>query len=303
MHRLNHAYVAFSILTLASMLTAAEPIEPSGPVEIISGEFAFTEGPAWNPSSKSLYFSDIPNASIHQLTESKKIEIFTSDSKHTNGMVVAADGRLLACQMDGQVVSYNPQTRDATVIAGAYDGKRFNAPNDLVIDSVGGIYFTDPLFRAPTPLPQTVQAVYYVTPAGKVTRVTDDIAAPNGIGLSPDDKSLYVIPSQQAEMLVYDVQAAGQLGDGRTLCTLAQPEGETKTGGDGMAVDVQGNLYITTHLGVQIFSPTGEARGLVKFPEQPANVTFGGSELKTMYVTARTGLYQVEMPISGLASN
>src|SRR5690606_38510569 len=122
------------------------------------------------------------------------------------------------------------------------------------------------------------------------------LAAPNGVALSPDGKRLYVIPTQQAEMLVYEVRAAGDLGEAQVLCTLRQPEGKSGTGGDGMAVDEQGNLYITSQLGVQIFTPGGEFRGLIETPEQPANVTFGGRDFKTLYITARTGLYRAEMP-------
>lgn len=145
--------------------------------------------------------------------------------------------------------------------------------------------------------------MYYITAAGEVARVTDDIAAPNGIALSPDGSKLYVAPSGQAEMLVYNVDGPGKLSGGQTLCSLKQPEGKNNTGGDGMTVDVQGNLYFTTNLGVEIFSPEGKHRGLVVFPEQPANVTFAGSDRKTMYVTARTGLYRVRMPIAGLKPN
>jgi len=121
--------------------------------------------------------------------------------------------------------------------------------------------------------------------------------------LSPDGKQLYVAPSRQAEMLVYDVDGPGKLSGGRTLCRLKQPEGKDDTGGDGMAVDVEGNLYFTTNLGVEIFSSDGQHRGLVTFPEQPANVTLGGPDGMTMYVTARTGLYRVRMPIAGLKPN
>jgi gluconolactonase len=277
-------------------------VQPVSEIETVHKGFAFTEGPAWDPRGV-LYFSDIPNTTIHRLEAGDKLSNFTTDSKHTNGIMIAADGRMLACQMDGQVVAYSVETGAATVLAGSFEGKRFNAPNDLVIDQQGGIYFTDPLFRAPEPLPQGVQAVYYVTSTGQVTRVTNHIAAPNGIGLSPDGKRLYVIPSQQAEMLVYDVDAPGTLSNGRTLCRVTQPPGMDDTGGDGMTVDVQGNLYITTHLGIEIFAPDGKQLGLVEFPEQPANVTFGGPNRTTMYVTARTGLYRVEMPIAGLKPN
>lgn len=280
--------------------SATEKIEPTGAVETVHTGFAFTEGPAWDPRG-ALYFSDIPNQAIQRLGKDDTLSTFTADSKHTNGIMVAADGRMLACQMNGQVVSYDVDTGAATVLADSYQGKRFNAPNDLVIDRHGGIYFTDPLFRAPQPLPQTVQAVYYVDAAGEVTRVTDDIAAPNGVALSPDGTKLYVAPSRQAEMLVYDVEGPGKLSGGRTLCRLRQPAGKDNTGGDGMVVDVEGNLYFTTNLGVEVFSADGQHRGLVVFPEQPANVTFGGEDRKTMYVTARTGLYRVRMPIPGLS--
>jgi gluconolactonase len=281
---------------------SATMIEPVGEVETVHKEFAFTEGPAWDPRGR-LYFTDIPNATIHVLGDGDELSKFTSDSKHTNGLMVAADGRMLACQMDGQVVAYDVASGKSKVLASSYQGKRFNAPNDLVIDTSGGVYFTDPLFRAPQPLPQGVQAVYYVSSSGEVSRVTEDIAAPNGIGLSPDGKQLYVCPSRQAEMLVYDVDGPGKLSAGRTLCRLKQPAGKDNTGGDGMALDVEGNLYITTNLGVEIFSPQGQHRGLVTFPEQPANVTLGGADGKTMYVTARTGLYRVRMPIAGLKPN
>ena len=277
-------------------------IKPTGKVEKVHDGFAFTEGPAWDPSGV-LYFTDIPNKTIHKLAGDDKLSVFTDDSKTANGIFITADGRMLVCQMEGQVVEYDQKSGESKILAKEYLGMRFNAPNDLVIDKEGGIYFTDPLFRAPQPLPQLIQAVYYIAPGGEVRRVTADIAAPNGIALSPDGKQLYVIPSHQSEMLVYDVDDPGVLSGMRTLCRVKQPEGKSDTGGDGMVVDVEGNLYITTHLGVQIFSPDGKRRGLVVFPEQPANVTLAGPDRKTMYVTARNGLYRVGMPIAGLPPN
>ena len=275
-------------------------IKPVGEVELVKDGFGFTEGPAWEPKSKTLFFSDIPNTSIHRLHGDGSITLFTDDSKHTNGILIPADGRMLACQMDGQIVQYDIESAEATVLASQYAGKRFNAPNDLAVDADGGIYFTDPLFRAPMPLPQTVQTVYYVSSNGKVSRVTKDIAAPNGIGLSPDKKRLYVCPSRQAEMLVYEVIGPGKLTPAKTFCSVEQPEDKSGTGADGIALDIEGNVYITTNIGVQIFSPEGKQIGVVKFPQQPANVCFGGEDWKTMYVTARTGLYRVKMPIAGL---
>ena len=296
---------------LSSSRAHAQPetpqaIEPVGEVELVQDGFTFTEGPAWERKSKTLFFSDIPTTSIYRLKPDGSIAKFTDQSKHTNGILIPADGRMLGCQMDGQVVQYDIKTGKATILASQFQGKRFNAPNDLIVDATGGIYFTDPLFRAPTPLPQKVQSVYYIAAGhedsvdAQVTRVTEDLAAPNGIGLSPDGKRLYVCPSRQAEMLVYDVLGPGKLSDPRTFCSVRQPEGKSETGADGITLDIRGNVYITTHLGVQIFSPEGKQIGVVSFPQQPANVCFGGDDWKTMYVTARTGLYRVKMPIPGL---
>ena len=299
------AVVLASLLISRAVVADAptpEKIEPTGEVEKVHGDFKFTEGPAWDPQGV-LYFSDIPDQEILLLSENDALSMFTDQSNFANGLVVAADGRLLACEMGGQVAAYDVKTKARTVLAGTFEGKRFNAPNDLVIDAEGGVYFTDPLFRAPEVLPQGVQAVYYIAKSGEVSRLTGNLPAPNGVGLSPDGKRLYVIPSQQSEMLVYDVNGPGQISGQRVFCTLKQPKGRQDTGGDGMAVDVEGNVYITTHLGVQVFSAEGQPRGLVAFPEQPANVAFGGPDRKTMYVTARTGLYRVTMPIAGLPSN
>jgi gluconolactonase len=281
-------------------------IQPVGPVELVRDGFEFTEGPAYDPAGV-LYFSDIPANKIYAMDDMGEFSVFTDESSHTNGIVYVTSGKyahkLVACQMDGRIALYHSSTGRADVLTDSYDGNRFNAPNDLVVDAHDGIYFTDPFFRAPQPLPQEIQAVYYRAGDGTVSRITGHIAAPNGIALSPDSKRLYVIPTQQAEMLVYEISGPGKIGEAKVFCTLRQPEGKSGTGGDGMAVDVQGNLYITSNLGVQIFSADGQYRGLIETSEQPANVTFGGPELKTLYITARTGLYRAEMPIAGLKPN
>lgn len=299
--------LVFVAATISGSVGAEDAIAPVGPVELVRDGFQFVEGPAYEPTSGVLYFSDIPANKIYAMDSAGEFSEFTDASNHTNGIVFASGGKfagkLVACQMDGRVVLYDTSTKTYDVLADKYDGQRFNAPNDLVVDAVGGIYFTDPLFLAPEPLPQGIQAVYYRSVDGEVTRLTGDIAAPNGIALSPDGKRLYVIPSRQSEMLVYDVTGPGKIGAGEVFCTLKQPEGKSGTGGDGMAVDEQGNLYITTDLGVQIYSPAGEYRGLVETAEQPANVTFGGADRKTLYITARTGLYRAQMPIAGLKPN
>ncbi len=213
--------------------------------------------------------------------------------------MVNAKGEIVACEMAGQVVAYSPDGQSRRVLADKYEGNRFNAPNDLVIDRQGGVYFTDPAFGAPMPLPQGKTCVYYITPGGEVTRLVDNLPNPNGITLAPDEKTLYVIPSGQAEMMAYPVESPGKIGQGKVFCKLQQREGQTRGGGDGVAMDSKGNLYITSALGLQVFNPSGELLGIIALPEQPANVKFGGSDLKTLYVTARSSLYTVPMEVTG----
>ncbi|PQO43390.1 SMP-30/gluconolactonase/LRE family protein [Blastopirellula marina] len=288
--------VCLTALTLA----AAEPIPgigPVGEVQTLQKDYAFTEGPA-SDSAGNLYFSDIPNNRIYRRTPDGKIGVFLEPSGHTNGTMVRGD-RLLICQMDGQLASVSLSGDEYEVLAGKYQGERFNAPNDLVCDQYGGVYFTDPRFRAPTPWPQKVEAVYYLSTDGVVTRLIDDIVAPNGVILSTDEKTLYVVPSMETKLYAYEVLGAGKLGEKKTLCQFRQPAGEDNQGGDGLTIDEHSNLYVTTKLGVQVISPKGDILGIIEFPEQPANATFGGPEGKTLFVTARTGLYSVEMNVRG----
>lgn len=271
---------------------------PVGPIVKLHGGFQFTEGPAADRAG-NVYFSDIPANRVHKVDAQGRLSLFREPSNNTNGNMFNAAGELVSCEMQGRVVAVSPDGKTVRPLAEAYQGKRFNAPNDLVIDRSGGVYFTDPHFRAPEPLPQGTTAVYYVSAAGEVTRLIDDLKAPNGVILSPDEKTLYVIPSQQAEMMAYPVLAAGKLGPGRVFYSMQQPPGKQGTGGDGLTVDVQGNLYITSGLGLQVVSPEGKLLGIIAFPEQPANVTFGGPEGKTLYVTARTSLYTAPMAVAG----
>lgn len=301
-----------SLSVLAVSLQAQEPeripgIGPTGEITKVHGELQFTEGPAWDGEAH-LYFTDIPANRIYKMDGDNELAVFREPSHHANGLMVNAAGTLFACEMDGRVVAIDAPAEDAsqsgpslTVLAEEYEGERFNAPNDLVIDQAGGVYFTDPRFRAPRPLPQGTEAVYYISADGGVTRLLEDLPAPNGVILSPDEKTLYVIPSRQKEMMAYPVEAPGELGEGRVFCQLAQPEGSTNSGGDGLTVDTRGNLYITSGLGIQVFDPEGQRLGIIEFPEQPANVTFGGPDRKTLYVTARTSLYSAEMEATGHA--
>jgi gluconolactonase len=292
---------AASLTLVAQGVRAADPIPgigPTGEVKKIHGNFQFTEGPAADREG-NLYFSDVAGNKLYKIDSQGQLSTLLDPSNHTNGLMVNAAGNIVACEMDGRLIEVNAKTKEVKSLADGYEEIRFNAPNDLVIDRDGGIYFTDPHFRAPMPLPQGVRAFYYRAPGGKVTRLGTVESAPNGIILSPDEKTLYVIPSGQAEMLAYPVEAPGKIGEERVFCKLKQAAGKSTGGGDGLTIDSKGNLYITSALGVQVFNPQGNLRGVIEFPEQPANCTFAGKDNKTLYATARTSLYAVPMEATG----
>jgi gluconolactonase len=273
---------------------------PTGPVELVKDGFQFTEGPAWGPD-QSLYFTDIPANRIYRFVPKDGVlDIFIEPTGHSNGLMFDSKGQLLACQMDGQLVSIELATKAVTVLSDKHNNIRFNACNDLVIDSLGGIYFTDPRYQSPEPYPQGTEAFYYRAADGTVTRLGQDLLAPNGIGLSPDGKTLFVVPSMQKQVMAYPIEAPGKIGTGRVLFELKQPDGEDNTGGDGMTVDVDGNLYVTSALGVQVCDQQGKLLTIINVPEVPANVTFGGDDFKMLYITARKGLYRCPMPVAGL---
>ncbi len=289
------------VLAAGAVLAQDGPIPgvgPTGPVKKQDGTYKFTEGPAPDANG-NVYFSDIPNKTIHKIDPAGKVSVFRENSNSANGLMVNAKGEVVACEMEGAIVALSADGKERRVVAKEYDGKRFNAPNDLVLDRAGGAYFTDPGFRAPMPLPQGKTCVYYADAAGKVTRLVDDLPNPNGVRLSPDEKTLYVFPTGQKQMMAYPVEAPGKLGKGRVFCELEQAKAGGNGGGDGGAVDSKGNVYITSATGLQVFDPAGKRLGTIRFPEQPSNATFGGKDLKTLYVTARTSVYACPMAVAG----
>lgn len=289
---------AWPIPVQSQTQSAIPGLGPVAPIQKLHGGFEFTEGPAADAEGL-VYFTDIPPARIYRIDLAGELTIVQDKSGHANGLMFDARGDLVKCEMDGQVTLLSLADKTQRVLADQYMGQRFNAPNDLVIDAQGGVYFTDPHYRAPQPLPQGKMAVYYIPAGGDVQRLVDDLKAPNGIILSPDEKTLYVIPTQQAEMMAYAVESPGKLGPGRVLCRLQQPPGKSAAGGDGLTVDVHGNLYISSDLGLQVYSPQGQQLGILEFPEQPANATFGGADRKTLFVTARSSVYAAKMQVAG----
>jgi gluconolactonase len=273
-------------------------VGPAGEIKKAQTGFKFTEGPIGDPDG-NVYFSDIPNEKIHKISADGKLGVFRDKSNSANGLMINAKGEIVACEMTGAIVALSPDGKERRVITDKYDGKRYNAPNDLVLDKAGGVYFTDPAFRAPTPLPQGKTCVYYVDAKGTVTRLIDDLPNPNGIRLSPDEHTLYVFPTGQKQMMSYPVEGPGKIGKGKVFCELKQLKDGGNAGGDGGAVDTKGNVYIAANNGLQVFDKDGKYLGTITFPEQPSNATFGGKDMKTLFVTARTSVYSCPMDVAG----
>lgn len=266
----------------------------------VVGDCKFTEGPAWHPDGY-LLFTDIPNNRIVRVNTDGSSSDWLTDSGGANGLMCTQSGDVYAAQGgEGRVAKFRTGTDGkgelVKVLAADYDGKPFNRPNDLAVDPVGGLYFTDPNYSQ-DPATQPVEGVYYISAQGKVTRVVDDLPRPNGVLVTQDGKSLLVANINLRQIVKYDIEAPGKLSKGTVIFT---GEEETDGGGpDGMTFDSQGNIY-ATYKSVVILTPEGGLTGRIEIPEKPANCAFGGDDNRTLYVTARTSLYSVPMKVAGV---
>lgn len=266
-----------------------EGIVASSPEKVASG-FQFTEGPAWHPEG-FLIFSDIPANRIVKWTGKDTVETFREPSGNSNGLIFDTKGRLIACEHGNRRVSRTEADGKVITLADKYEGKRLNSPNDVVVRSDGTIYFTDPPYGIqPAEKELDFHGVFRISPEGKLNLLARDFDRPNGILLSPDEKTLYVADTARGHVRAFDVQPDGSVKGGKVFCEVRGP--------DGMALDVKGNLYVTS-TGVAVFNPKGEKLGEIELPERPANCCFGGEDYKTLFVTARTSLYTMKLKLAG----
>lgn len=264
-------------------------IAPGAPVERIARGFAFVEGPAADAEG-ALYFTDIPNNRIHRWTPDEGLTTYRDESGGANGLRFDRDGALIACEMGNRRVTATSPEGNLRVLAERYDGRRFNSPNDLWIDPQGGIYFSDPRYGPEDDLELDGHHVYYLKPdRTEVLRVTDDLERPNGIIGSPDGTRLYIADHGGGRTYVYTPAPDGALANKRLFA---------EQGSDGMTMDEMGNVYLTGE-DVTVYDPDGSVVGSIAVPEAPANLTFGGPDRTTLFITARTSVYAVEMTVSG----
>jgi gluconolactonase len=280
----------------------------------------FTEGPVW--LGGRLYMANMwfaPDFSAGSPEKSNIIRMERDGSLRvlvtglqTNGMITLGNGNLAVCDMYGhRVVEMEPEGRILRTIADSYNGVPFDGPNDLVVDAKGGIYITDPQFTPGLKKTQPGKSVFYIRPDGGVVRVVNpgEMGNPNGILLSPDGSTLYICNTRNLpagnHIMAFDVKEDGALSNGREFAKMFVPpevleKGDVTSGADGMRMDVEGNLYVATHMGLQIFDKGGAFVGIVYMPVRPTSLAFGAGDMKTIYFACPTKIYKIRTNIAGL---
>jgi gluconolactonase len=275
---------------------ASTLMAPGAQVEKLAGGFIFTEGPTADADG-NVYFVDQDNNRIMKYDTAGTLSTYMQPSGYANGMTFDEQGHLIACADEkNEMWSIDIATKKPTVLFNTYESKLLNGPNDVWVHPQSGrIYFTDPYYarkwwnRGPKENPE---AVYVYSRADKrMTRLIDDMIQPNGIIGTPDGKRLYVSDIRARKTFAYDIAADGSLSN-KTLFA--------EMGSDGMTIDSEGNVYLTSGPAVQVFSPGGQQVENIRVPEQPANVCFGGKDKQTLFITARTGLYAVKLRVHGV---
>jgi gluconolactonase len=305
-------FVAFAFSAAGQAQNSASPqsaipgvIAAGSRVELVRGGFKGLEGPVATPDG-GLYFSDIPANRTYKLDAQGTISVSRENTKGTNGLFLSKDGRLLAAESGGpRIVAVMPDGR-VTPLATAFGGKPLRAPNDLIADSRGGIYFTDPAPRpAPNVAPKESGNVHYIRPNGEVVLLDADIRRPNGLTLSLDEKTLYVGDTEGEYVYAFDVQPDGRVANKRQFARLLELEKGSlgpRSRADGMALDSMGRLYVSTAAGIQVIDPGGRHLGTIRLPAIARSLAFGGPQRQTLYLTALESLYRVQMLSAGPAA-
>jgi gluconolactonase len=293
-------------------------IPPDTKIEKIADDLEWSEGPLWDGARKTLLFSDIPRNVVMQWHADKGVSRFLENSGYTgatpftgrepgsNGLTLDLQGRLTLCQHGDRRVSRREADGTMVALATSYDGKRLNSPNDLVYDSQGALYFTDPpyglpgTFKDPTKeLPY--QGVYRVAKDGKIALLARDLEAPNGLAFSPDYKTLYVANSQKEKPIwkAYKVNPDGSLDAGRLFADSSKLYKDGDGVPDGLKLDVKGNVFATGPGGVLVYTPDGTLLGRILTGVPTANVAWG-EDGSTLFVTANHRVLRLRTKTQGM---
>jgi gluconolactonase len=282
------------------MTGLSEILEP-GEAERVATGFVFTEGPLWHPEG-FYYFVDVRASRFYRLRPGAPAELLRENTGEGNGTTFDPQGRLVICEGGNRRLTRWPadgRFASSEVLIDRFEGKRLNRPNDVACRSDGSIYFTDPGLRVPlAEREQETAAVYRVKPDGSVSKIAD-FEYPNGLAFSPDERTLYVANTRFAMYIhAIELDGGGNMLRRRIFADMSSDEKEGVP--DGMKVDVEGRVYCTGPGGTWVFAPDGAKLGVIKTPEVPANLCFGGPDMKTLFFTARTSVYSLRAKTPGL---
>jgi len=265
--------------------------------ERLATGFLFTEGPLWHPDG-FYYFVDIRRSNLHRITPGKPAELVRADTGEGNGTTFDLQGRLVICEGGHRRVTRWSADGRSEVLVDRYEGKRLNRPNDVVCKSDGSLWFTDPGLRVPLAERELPYAGVYRIAADGVVALMADCEYPNGLAFSPDERTLYVANTRwTAYIHAFELDAAGKVVRRRIFADMSSDEPDGVP--DGMKVDVEGRVYCTGPGGTWVFAADGRRLGIIRTPEIPANLAFGGPDLKTLFFTARTSIYTLRVTTPG----
>ena len=271
--------------------------------EKLGTDFLFTEGPLWHAAEGYLLFSDMPGDHLRRWSASDGVTTFRKPCNMSNGLAWDREGRLLACEHATSRVTRTEHDGTISVVASQYEGQELNSPNDIIVRSDGGIYFTDPTYgRAeyygvPRPMVLSFRGVYRVEPGSmELTLLADDFAQPNGLCFSLDERRLFVNDTDRQHIRVFDVSEDGTLSNSRVW---AETRGEGAGAPDGMKIDSAGNLYCCGPGGIHVFGQDATCLGVMQVPEYTANFAFGDEDYRSLFITASSSLYRVRVNTPG----
>jgi gluconolactonase len=282
----------------------AQVIDTDAKLEQVVSGYEFLEGPVWHPKEKHLIFSDIVGNTMYRWSAEDGASVFRKPSNMANGNTYDRRGRLLTCEHATSVVTRSESNGSTEIMASHYQGKELNSPNDIVVKRDGGIYFTDPnsgrgpYYGVQREQELPFQGVYRLDPQEKaLTLLVDDFSKPNGLCFSKDETQLFVNDTDRNHIRVFDVQPDTGLTNDRVWAeTIAEGEGVP----DGMKIDRDENLYCSGPGGIHVFDKDAESLGVIRMPEQAANLTWGDHDLRSLYITASTTVYRLRTNIPGI---
>ncbi|MGC8487219.1 MAG: SMP-30/gluconolactonase/LRE family protein [Clostridia bacterium] len=281
---------------------ALEIVDADVEWEPLAGGFRFTEGPVWVEEDDALYFTDIPADTIYRwAADSYEVSIFRRSSRKANGMTRDPGGFLLVCEHGGRRVARLARDGGYEVLAERFAGRRFNSPNDIVVDRLGRIWFTDPTYGIdglevgyPAEQEQPLCGVYRVDPGGTTELVADDLVTPNGLAFSPDQRMLYVADTVKSSLRRFEVDTEGRLRDTGPFAVLNRSSGRGLP--DGLRVSREGYIFLAGPGGVFIIDTAGGILGHLRAPEQVANVEIGSrGGSRFLAITASTSVYRIPL--------